>query len=317
MRLAAIDIGTNSTRLLICDTPLVNATGKTEIIPLKREMQITRLGKDIEKTHKIAAKPAKETLEVLKRYAGLMRTNSVEKYRAVGTRALRLAKNADLFISDVMDATGIEVRKISGEQEAELSFRGVLGCTNAGSVLRESILVLDIGGGSTELILGSTEGHIIFSRSIEDGSVSVTEKYLDREKPTGSDIEKVKNYIELRFRDAMAEIHKMGSFLTVVGLAGTITTLAAVDLKLTVYDRDKIHGYLLKLDRVNELLNSFCSISLKERKHITGLDPGRADIIIGGSIILIKLMEMLNRDEVLVSESDILDGIIYSILQFC
>jgi exopolyphosphatase/guanosine-5'-triphosphate,3'-diphosphate pyrophosphatase len=176
----------------------------------------------------------------------------------------------------------------------------------------KNVLVLDVGGGSTEFILGSIKGRIVFCRSIEDGSVSVTEKFLDEDKPKSEDIERLKAYINKRFSTITKRINETG-FLSIIGLAGTITTLAAVDLKLSEYDREEIHRYSLRLEKIRKILLNFCSTGLKDRQNIVGLDPRRADIIIGGTVILIEIMELLKQDKILVSESDILDGIIYSI----
>ena len=325
MKLAAIDIGTNSTRLLICDASPLPESGKFSLLPLKREMNITRLGKNLESTGNISREQAIETIDIIRKYAGLIDKNSVENYRVVGTRVLRCAKNADWFISEVKLLTGIDVEIISGDQEAELSFTGTVQSLDADSKLKETsrtlkendnILVLDIGGGSTEFILGNTKGIIAFSRSIEEGSVSVSEKFLLNDKPADKDIRRLEAYIDEKFSDVIAIINRE-RFFSVIGLAGTITTLAAVDLKLARYCREKIHMHSLNLERVRSMLDDFCLKDFKRRQYITGLDPARADIIIGGTVILIKIMQMLQQEEITVSESDILDGIIYSILQFC
>jgi exopolyphosphatase/guanosine-5'-triphosphate,3'-diphosphate pyrophosphatase len=321
MKLAAIDIGTNSTRLLICDANPLPDIGKIELLLINREMQITRLGKNLERTGKISIKQAMETIDVLKKYNELMEKNSVKKFRAVGTRVFRYAKNVDWFISEVKGSTGIDIEIISGEQEAELSFEGAVQSIDMESVLKtadrvmnqdKNVLVLDVGGGSTEFMLGSIKGRIVFCRSIEDGSVSVTEKFLDEDKPKSEDIERLKAYINKRFSTITKRINETG-FLSIIGLAGTITTLAAIDLKLSEYDREEIHRYSLRLEKIRKILLNFCSTSLKDRQNIVGLDPRRADIIIGGTVILIEIMELLKQDKILVSESDILDGIIYSI----
>ena len=243
MKLAAIDIGTNSTRLLISSLNPLPGTGGVKPITINREMKITRLGRNLERTGMISARQASITIGVLKKYAELMDKNSVDKYRVVGTRVLRYAKNADWFISEVKKSTGLNVEIISGKKEAELSFTGAIRSIGTDLILKfterkiskdKNVLVLDIGGGSTELVLGNVEGHIIFSRSVEDGSVSLTEKFLIRDKPTHSDIKTLENHVNKRFTDALREINEAG-FFCIIGLAGTITTLAAVDLKLSEY----------------------------------------------------------------------------------
>ncbi len=179
-----------------------------------------------------------------------------------------------------------------------------------------SVLVIDIGGGSTEFILGSLNGRIIFSESIDIGCVNLTEKFINYSKPAPEDLELLNNYIRDKIRKTIDEIPK-NNFNLIIGLAGTISTLAAVDLKLARYDRDKIHNHILKFDNIKLIYNQFCQVDMDSRKKITGLEEKRADIIISGAAILLEIMKMLGSDKILVSENDILDGIIYSILDFC
>jgi exopolyphosphatase / guanosine-5'-triphosphate,3'-diphosphate pyrophosphatase len=220
----------------------------------------------------------------------------------------------------------LSVEIISGSEEARLSFSGAVaglkdqnifgasqrnpgGCTES-----KNILVIDIGGGSTEFILGSPEdGTITYLDSINIGSVSLSEKFLAGTAPDDKSITDLLNFIESRLGNSVEKISSTG-FDFMVGLAGTISSLSAVDLELKEYDREKIHGHILYRDRARNIFRRFCSMDPEMRKKIKGLEPARADIIIGGTAILLKILEMLGLGSFIVSENDILDGIIYSIL---
>lgn len=312
MRLASIDIGTNSTRLLVSECK------KGVCLTLERKMEITRIGKDLNKTGDISKDSAKKTLEALSRYKRIMEANNVKKYRAVGTNALRKAGNSQWFKNLVLKETGIQIEIIKGLEEASLSFRGVIRELDINKTLklihketytgRENILIIDIGGGSTEFILGSKEEDVKIIESIETGCVTLTEKY-------GENLDEMKDDIFKNISSVLFRVKKE-NFVAMIGLAGTITTLAAIDLKLEKYDREKINHYILKISKVKKLLMYLSSKSIKERKKVAGLDPKRADIIIAGALILSTVMESLGIKNLVVSENDILDGIIYSMIDF-
>jgi exopolyphosphatase/guanosine-5'-triphosphate,3'-diphosphate pyrophosphatase len=325
MKLAAIDIGTNSTRLLLS---LVgkSAEGIVTAAPLLREMKITRLGKNVGQSGEISAANAFFTVEVLKEYQRLLKSHNVSKYRAVGTRVLRQAANSDEFVNQVFCETGLNVEVISGSQEAALSFSGAIKGLEAeiisgkvkkiSAACRESknVLVVDIGGGSTEFILGSAkEGTINYLDSIDIGSVILSEKFLTGGTPVDKSVMDLLQFIENKLKNTVANISQ-GGFSFMAGLAGTVSSLGAVDLEIKEYDRGKIHGHILYRDRVSDIFKRFCSADLETRKKIKGLEPARADIIIGGTAILLKILEMLDIESFIVSENDILDGIVYSLL---
>jgi exopolyphosphatase/guanosine-5'-triphosphate,3'-diphosphate pyrophosphatase len=315
MKLASIDVGTNSTRLLIVDYSKKNHT--LSFITIAREMVITRIGKNLAKAGRISGLSAKRTLDVLSDYLNLIKKEKVEKYRAIGTSALRQAKNSKWFLNYIKNKLGIGIDVIDGREEAALSFCGAVKSLNFNTKKTDgSVLVIDIGGGSTEFILGSLNGRIIFSESIDIGCVNLTEKFINYSKPAPEDLELLNNYIRGKIRKTIDEIPK-NNFNLIIGLAGTISTLAAVDLKLARYNRDKIHNHILKFDNIKLIYNQFCQVNMDSRKKITGLEEKRADIIISGAAILLEIMKMLGSDKILVSENDILDGIIYSILDFC
>ncbi len=349
MILAALDIGTNSTRLLICKYSLsFNKDQKNQrITPLIRKTQITRLGKNLGKENKITIESAENTIKVLEKYLKIMSTYNVVKFRAVGTRILRDAKNSSWFTEYVYNKLNIKIDVISGQEEARLSFLGAYKglilenisiknkvktshhinqnkikitedyktfelCKNTKKIKNSLVLVLDIGGGSTEFIIGNLNGEILNIFSIPIGSVVVSEKFLNSNKPNSFQVFQISKFINDELLLTLNNIKKY-DFLFVVGLAGTISTLAMIDLNLKRYNRDKIHGYCLNYDNILNIQKKLCSMNLGDRKKIAGLEKKRADIIIGGTQILINIMNHLRIKKIFVSQSDILDGIIYSI----
>ena len=352
MRFAAIDTGTNSTRLLI--TEITSATKeKFAAADIIREMHITRLGGNLDKTGLIDKKNADKTVSVLKKYLDLINYYKVRRYRAVGTRALRHAANAAWFKGYVMDLLGLELEIISPQEEAMLSFTGAAGTVEPGFLLKKNnilipgnasaslpyfhstypgdkekivtgngkvyskntsgeILVLDIGGGSTEFILGSLSQGITFTESINMGSVNISEKFIKDSLPGSEELSKMGEFIRGEIKGIMQVIREK-NLTKVIGLAGTVSAIASVDLKLEKYNMKRLNGYKLEFKNILAIQEKFCGLGLKDRKKITGLEPERADIIIGGTAILIEIMKGLKLQDIIVSENDILDGIIYSI----
>jgi exopolyphosphatase/guanosine-5'-triphosphate,3'-diphosphate pyrophosphatase len=315
MKLAAIDTGTNSTRLLIADV-FLEFKKNIRLTPIiARQMQITRLGKNLEKTGVISKEAAEDTLKVLKKYYTLIKINGVARYRAVGTRVLRQASNSEWFKSYVYKKIGLDIEIIDWMEEARLSFAGAIKGNKIQDFCRVencNILVVDIGGGSTEFILGDGQGNITYANSVDIGSVRLMEKFLKHDIPKKLELKVLHSFIKEKIKDTTNEL-KRNNFIYMVGLAGTISTLASIDLKLDNYDREKIHSHILKFEKVMELYHKLLTLNLKERKKIKGLEPKRADIIIAGTAILIEIMNMTGVQELFVSENDILDGIIYSI----
>lgn len=315
MKLASIDVGTNSTRLLIagCDK---KPSSTYKLTTLAREMEITRIGKNLGKTGLISKHSAEETIEVLASYLKKIKGEGVESFRVIGTSALRKAKNTTWFKKLVNEKLGINVEVITGIEEARLSFYGALrGMDILSQTDLKNILVIDIGGGSTEFILGSNEDKIILVQSIDLGCVNLTERFIKNSagKPGNQELIELNEFISTRLIDLVNKIKKRG-FSILVGLAGTISTLAAVDLELIAYSKNKIHHHILSEQKIRQIYGLFCSVNLEERKKIAGLDPKRADIIISGTAILLQIMNMLDVEKLLVSEDDILDGIVYSLL---
>jgi exopolyphosphatase/guanosine-5'-triphosphate,3'-diphosphate pyrophosphatase len=314
MKLAAIDIGTNSTRLLIIDYRY------KKFFPLERKMEITRLGKGVDKNKTILEDSARKTLKVLSDYWRLLSDYDVKKYRTVGTSAIREASNGNWFVSYVHEHLGMRIDVISGREEAKLGFYGAvrnMDLDNSACKPKTdtAILVLDVGGGSTEFILGDRNGSLELAMSIDLGSVSLTERFIGSGIPDNDDLNKMRHFITNKLEKIIEKI-KTHKSLFIIGVAGTITSLASIDLKLKIYDSQKIHKHVLDFERIEEIQRYLCGLNLEERKKVIGLDPARADIIIGGTEIVLMILKMLDRREILVSERDILDGIIYTLVDF-
>ena len=314
MRLAAIDIGTNSTRLLISDF------SDSGFKIMEKTAEITRIGRNMGATGKILKQSADDTLKTLARYKDLMDKHDVSKYKAVGTSAVREAGNSQWFTRYIYENSGILIDTITGDKEADLSFSGVSRGLNLTSEDQlKKILVLDIGGGSTEFILGgpgSKRGpHIDMVKSLNIGSVVLTEKFIMGTLPERDELERLESYIRSSIREVVENI-AVEKDMNVAGVAGTITTLAAIDLKLEEYDGQKIHKHELSYKWIKNIYKILCKTDLKDRKKIIGLAPGRADIIISGTAILLEILKMIDKKILTVSEQDILDGIIYSLAEF-
>lgn len=314
MKLASIDIGTNSTRLLITDYQ------NNKFIPLERKMKITRLGKNLDVNNMILDGSASKTVEVLSDYQRLIGDYDVKKFRVVGTSAIREASNSDWFISYVYKHLGMKIDVISGQEEARLSFYGAVmdmdlnypGCETE---LSGKILVVDIGGGSSEFILGDCNCNLQLVESLNLGCVSLTKKFMGSSLPDTNSLSQMQRYIANELEEITGKINRYGP-VHVIGVAGTITTLAAVDLKLAAYNSEKIHRHILGLKKIENIYKNLCRLDLKGRKKVVGLHPGRADVIIGGTAIVLGVLKLLDVNDILVSERDILDGIIYTLVDF-
>lgn len=292
---AAVDIGTNSTRLYVADVD-----GRVK--RLKKITTITRLGKMVDKDRRIGREGIEKNIELLLEYKNIAMSYGVEYIKAIATSAVRDALNRDEFISMVKDKTGIDVLVISGREEARLGFIGASSVLNAGVKV-----VVDIGGGSTELICGSND-NIYISNSIDVGAVRMTERFLSAGIIEHEGIEETRRFIRGELRGTIADIKKVRDF-TLIGIGGTITTLAAIDQELMVYDIEKVHGYKLTKYKVDDILQRLVAADIEGRKAIPGLQKERADIIPAGTLILQLIMEELNADSIIVSEMDNLDGI--------
>ncbi|MCU7823115.1 Ppx/GppA phosphatase family protein [Kitasatospora sp. DSM 101779] len=307
-RVAAIDCGTNSIRLLIAD--LDPATG--EIADLDRRMIINRLGQGVDSTGRLHPDALERTFAACREYAEIIAAHGVgpERIRFVATSASRDAENAAEFTEGVRGILGVTPEVVSGDEEARLSFTGATKELTGGS-LKPPYLVFDLGGGSTEFVLGGEE--VQAARSVDIGCVRMTERHFGgAELPTEDQIARAKADI-LSALDTAAEAVPLTEAATLVGLAGTVTTVAGIVLGLPEYDSAKIHHARLGVEQVRETATRLLHSTHAERAAIPVMHPGRADVIGAGALVLLEIMERTGAAEVVVSEHDILDGIAWSI----
>lgn len=272
-------------------------------------MRITRLGKGVDASRLLDPDAVQRTLAVLHEYRGTMDSLDVVGVRMTATSAARDARNRVDFFGPAAEIVGISPELLSGEEEGALSFRGATSDLDPGS---GPFLVVDIGGGSTEFVLGISEPQGVVSCNI--GCVRLTEKYLRHDPPRPDELSQCLSLVAAHVEDVRRELPGSASARTLVGLAGTITTMAAVELGLHEYDRDEIHHFRLSKAAAEDVFRTLASEALTDRIHNPGLDPERADVIVGGACVLVKIMRDLGFDECLVSEADILDGLAASML---
>ena len=304
-RLGAIDIGTNSVRLLVADVDGAGETASLE--PLDRRIDITRLGQGVDESRRLNPDAISRTLDVLREYRGALDELGVERTRATATSAARDATNRDDFFGPATDVLHFEPELLPGEEEARLS---VLGAT-AGLDEPAPYLTVDIGGGSTEFVVGTHEPEGLIS--VDTGSVRITEHYLRSDPPAPEELSEAVSVVRAHLADVEREVPAVREAGTLIGLAGTVTTVAAVELGLAQYDRTKIHHYRLNRADAEEVFRTLATEPFEQRRHNPGLDPGRVDIIVGGTLVLVTTMRTLDFNDMLVSEADILDGLVRSI----
>ena len=293
-----IDIGTNSCRLFIAE--LENTSeGKKIKRELVKNVEIVKLGEGVNKTHNLNPNAIKRTLDCLKKYKEKASSYGIENIRAFATSAVRDAENREIFLQEV-SKLGIKIECISGKTEATLNFLG------NSLVFKDRILVVDIGGGSTEFTLGKDKS-IDFIQSINIGAVRATEKFFSDNDYSEEKLEKCKAWIRKNLE--ILKTIKDRDF-KLIGVAGTATTQISVRDKMEIYDSSKVHMATLTLDELKENLSLFLSKNFEERKKIVGLEEKRADVIIAGTLILLTILEELNQDKIIISESDNLSGAI-------
>ncbi|MEU9318552.1 Ppx/GppA phosphatase family protein [Streptomyces sp. NPDC048295] len=310
-RVAAIDCGTNSIRLLVADAD--PSTG--ELVELDRRMEIVRLGQGVDRTGRLAPEALERTFAACRRYAAVIKEHGAQRIRFVATSASRDAENRDEFVRGVLEILGVEPEVISGDQEAEFSFTGATKELAGRDHLAEPYLVVDIGGGSTEFVVG--DDHVRAARSVDIGCVRMTERHLVRDgvvtdPPTPSQTAAIRADIDAAL-DLAEETVPLTGAATLVGLAGTVTTVAAIALGLDAYDSEAIHHSRISAEQVREITGRLLVSTHAERAAIGAMHPGRVDVITSGALILLALMERTGAREVVVSEHDILDGIGWSI----
>ncbi|MFJ6935667.1 exopolyphosphatase [Streptomyces sp. NPDC101132] len=310
-RVAAIDCGTNSIRLLVADCD--RETG--ELTELDRRMVIVRLGQGVDKTGRLAPEALERTFAACREYAAVIKELGAERIRFVATSASRDAENRDEFVAGVLGILGVEPEVITGDQEAEFSFTGATKELAARPDLAKPYLVVDIGGGSTEFVVG--EEHVRAARSVDVGCVRMTERHLVHDgeitdPPTEAQVAAMRADIEAAL-DLAAETVPLAEARTLVGLAGSVTTVAGIALGLAEYDSAAIHHAVVSYEQVREICERMIVSTHAERAAIGVMHPGRVDVIAAGSLVLLAIMERVGATEVVVSEHDILDGIAFSI----
>ncbi|MEV4946649.1 Ppx/GppA phosphatase family protein [Streptomyces sp. NPDC053755] len=301
-RVAAVDCGTNSIRLLVADVH--PETG--ELTELDRRMTIVRLGQDVDRTGRLAPEALERTFAACREYAAVIEELGAHKLRFVATSASRDAENRDEFVAGVAGILGVEPEVISGDQEAEFSFTGA----TAELPGADRYLVVDIGGGSTEFVVG--DRHVEAARSVDIGCVRLTERHVRSDPPAPAEIEAVRADVRAAL-DLAARTVPITEAGTLVGLAGSVTTVAAIALGLPEYDSTAIHHSRISREQVAEVTRRLLEATHDERAAIPVIHPGRVDVIVAGALVLLEIMERTGAREVVVSEHDILDGIALSV----
>jgi exopolyphosphatase/guanosine-5'-triphosphate,3'-diphosphate pyrophosphatase len=301
--IASLDIGTNSTRVLVA----LPVDGKLDI--LDRRNTITRLGQGVGASGRLASEAVERTLDCLRGYREILDRHGVERVRVATTSAARDATNRDEFFDAVEALVGTRPELLSGDEEGRLSFRGATGELDPGS---GPFLVVDIGGGSTEFIVGTDRVEGVMS--VDVGCVRLTEKFLLHDPPQPEELTACISLTDAYLEDVVREIPTVSEARTLVGLAGTITTVAAVEIGLETYDRDRIHHFHLTREAAEDVFRTLATESRAERIHNPGLEEARADVIVAGCCVLVAIFRHFGFDEMIVSEADILDGLALSLL---
>jgi exopolyphosphatase/guanosine-5'-triphosphate,3'-diphosphate pyrophosphatase len=298
MRIAVADLGTNSTRLLVAD---VAPDG--QLTQLERHTTVTRLGEGVDGSARLAPQAMKRVYAALARYAEIADAARADRRIAVATSAVREAENGPELAAHVRDKTGFDIRTIDGDEEARLTFLGA----TAGREPTTETLVIDIGGGSTELVLGRPGAAPTFHVSTRLGSVRQTERHIANDPPRHEELEALAAEACAIVAAAVpAETRERVEH--VIAVAGTPTSLAAIDQKLDPYDPERVHGYRLELASAERILAELAVHPIEQRRRVTGLHPDRAPTIVAGVAILVEALRLFGVREVEVSEADILDG---------
>ncbi len=300
---AAIDCGTNSTRLLVADW-----RGR----PLDRQMRITRLGQGVDATGALSPEAIDRCVAVLNEFRAVTDRLGVVRGRLVATSAVRDSSNGHEFLAAAGAATGFEPELLSGTDEGRLSMAGAVAELDPAD---GPFLVLDIGGGSTELVVGSGPDDLALeSVSLQVGCVRITERFLRSDPPTAAQLAEAEAIVATLLEWAVAHHPRILDARRLVGLAGTVTTLVSLNQGLDQYDRDKVHHAALTLDEATAWYRTLAGELCAARLDRAGMVPGREDVIVGGALVLVAVMQRLGFEQCLVSEADILDGMVAGLL---
>jgi exopolyphosphatase/guanosine-5'-triphosphate,3'-diphosphate pyrophosphatase len=311
-----VDCGTNSLRLLVAECSTDGG-----LVDLDRRLEIVRLGQGIDATGEFHADALRRTFEAVERYAEIIRAAEVpaERIHFIATSAARDAGNREDFFAGVQQRLGVQPDVISGDTEARLSFSGALSRIRPAA---EPVLVMDIGGGSTELVVGTADGQLSQAVSLDIGSVRLTERFLRPAlgpegkasigAPRPEDLAAAADHVDAALAGSGIELSSVGSW---IGVAGTVTTMAALHLGLPDYDRDKVHGSTIGKAAVAELLERLSRLTVDEIRAMAAMHPQRADVITAGTLIAARVARLVSAPELVVSESDILDGVALELLR--
>ncbi|MEH0974901.1 Ppx/GppA phosphatase family protein [Micromonospora sp. CPCC 205546] len=309
--MAAIDCGTNSIRLLVADLPDASAGPQAPLVDLSRQMEIVRLGQGVDKTGRLAPEAIERTRVALASYATEIEKLGAERVRMCATSASRDASNAAEFREMVERTLGVAPEVVTGDEEARLSFTGAVRGLPADA--REPYLVVDIGGGSTEFVVGTREGGVEAAISMDIGCVRMTERHLHGDPPGLDEVDAAQADIAVAVDRALAAVPGRQA-ATLVGLAGSVTTVVAIAQGLQEFDPARIHHARVPYDAVAAVTADLLGKTREQRLAIPVMHPGRADVIGAGSLVLRVIMERAGMDSVVASEHDILDGIAWSLL---
>jgi exopolyphosphatase / guanosine-5'-triphosphate,3'-diphosphate pyrophosphatase len=296
VRVAVIDIGTNSTRLLISDVEGAKAE------QVERRTTVTNMGRGVDHTNLICADAIDDVCRVIADYMARYEEMGAERVMAIATSAVRDAANGEAFIAELRERFDLDARLLTGKEEAHLTYLGATAYRAQG----EPTLVFDIGGGSTELIVGSGM-EVAFHTSLQAGTIRQSERHLTSDPPDPHELEDLASDVR-NLIDSAVEEQPAAPPTRAIAVAGTPTSLAAVDQALEPYDPGRVHGYRLGMRKIQRMLSRLSSLPLAERLRVPGLHPGRAPTIVAGAVILVQVMRAFGLEEIEVSELDILHG---------
>jgi exopolyphosphatase/guanosine-5'-triphosphate,3'-diphosphate pyrophosphatase len=293
MRVGAVDLGTNSTRLLVADV----ADGRVDEVV--RRLKITRLGEGVDERKRLLPAPIARVRNVLTDFRREAERLGAERTLAIATSAVRDAENGEAFLGEVEWSYGFETRLLTGHEEARLTFSGIA----SGRAIDHETLVVDIGGGSTQLVAGGLDG-LRFHDSLDLGCVRLTERFLNSDPPTTEELEACAAAVRALLAEPVPEVRPRSA----IGVAGTITSLAALDLGLDEYDPERVHGHVFSRQSVERQLGRLAELPVTERRKVPSLEPERAPVIVAGAVILREGLDYFGLDGIEASEHDLLDG---------
>lgn len=296
MRVAAVDLGTNSTRLLVADVD------GERLADIERKTRVTRLGEGVDQRRRLLPLPVARVRNVLSDYRRTAESLGAERTLAIATSAIRDAENGEAFLGEVEWSYGFTTRLLSGHDEALMMFRGVA----TDREIQAGTIIVDVGGGSTELVAGGPDG-VRWHDSLDIGSVRLTERFLESDPPTPNELDACAAAVRALVAERVPD-EVLDGARAAIGVAGTITSLAALALELDEYDRERVHGFRLGVAALDEQLTRLAAVPVGERRRMPPLDPERAPVIVGGAVIARELLRSFGLDGLEVSERDILDG---------